>query len=268
MTLPLPAPLSTALAAALPMLLVGLAGSVHCVGMCGGIVSAFSLAPGRPVPVALVAARPAARAASLAPALPRVLAYNAGRLASYTAAGAIAGGVSGGVRLLAGFAAVEAVALWLVGAMLVVLGLYLMDAWRGLAVLERLGGHLWRRLEPLTAALLPLDSPAKLFAVGAVWGWLPCGMVYSALLVALVSGSALAGALVMLAFGLGTLPLLLTIGVAGARWRAALKRRAVRVVGGAVVLGFGVAGLVRAAAGAAPDWLLALCHTPAALALP
>lgn len=249
------------LSTAVPMLLVGLAGSVHCAGMCGGIVSAFSLAPPRrQVGIAVRCAPSSSFSCSALSALPRVLAYNAGRLASYTAAGAIAGGISGGVRLLAGVAAVEAVALWLIGAMLIALGLYLMDAWRGLAVLERLGGRLWRHLEPLTAALLPLDTPYKLFGVGAVWGWLPCGMVYSALLVALVSGSALTGAAVMLAFGLGTLPLLLAMGVAGAHWRAALQRRAVRVGGGLVVLLFGVTTLGRAALGAAPPWLLALCH--------
>ena len=249
-------------AAAAPMLLVGLAGSVHCAGMCGGIVSAFSLAPVRAFPVPVIATRGGLAAGwlPLQPAL-RVLAYNAGRIASYTTAGALAGGAGSiGAGRLAGFAAFETVGLWLAGALLVMLGLYLMDAWRALAVLERLGGHLWRRLEPLTAALLPLDRPYKLFALGALWGWLPCGMVYSALALALLSGSAAAGALLMLAFGLGTLPLLLALGVAGARWRSALRLRAVRVGAGAVVLAFGVAGLARAAAGAAPPWLLAWCH--------
>lgn len=247
-------------AAAAPMLLVGLAGSVHCAGMCGGIVSAFSLAPVRAFPVPVIATR-GGLAAGWLPMAPRVLAYNAGRIASYTAAGALAGGAGSiGAGRLASFAAFETVGLWLAGALLVMLGLYLMDAWRALAVLERLGGHLWRRLEPLTAALLPLDRPYKLFALGALWGWLPCGMVYSALALALLSGSAAAGALLMLAFGLGTLPLLLALGVAGARWRTALRLRAVRVGAGAVVLAFGVAGLARAAAGAAPPWLLAWCH--------
>jgi len=236
--------------AVLPMLMVGLAGSVHCAGMCGGIVSAFSMAPARPFPVPLVRERTMLWR--------RVLAYNSGRIASYAAAGALAGGVGGGARVLLRMAAVEAIGQWVVSAMLVVLGLYLMDLWRALAQLERLGGHLWRRLEPLTALLLPLDSPVKLVAMGAIWGWLPCGMVYSALLVALASGSALSGAALMLAFGLGTLPLLLAMGVAGARLRAMLGRRSVRLAGGAVVLGFGVVGLLRAAAGA-PPWLAALC---------
>jgi hypothetical protein len=246
------------LATLLPMLLVGLAGSVHCVGMCGGIVSAFSMAPGRRSVIPIVrTSRPA-----MMPALANVLMYNSGRLASYTVAGALAGGFGGALRLFGRVAAVEAVALWAVSLVLLALGLYLMDVWRGLAVLERLGGNLWRRLEPLTALLLPLDSPLKLVAMGALWGWLPCGMVYSALLAALASGSAGAGAALMLAFGLGTLPLLLLIGVAGARLREALQRRPLRIASGAVVLGFGMAGLWRAAAGTAPAWLDGLCVSP------
>src|SRR5450830_240210 len=135
----------------LSMLLVGLAGSVHCVGMCGGIVSAFSMLPARAsgaFPVAVVTRT--ARHGALA----RVLAYNGGRIASYGAAGALAGalggGLGGGARQLAA------------------LGLYLAGAWRGLALLEGLGGHLWRRLEPATALLLPLDRPHQLFAMGAL----------------------------------------------------------------------------------------------------
>ncbi|MDB5960190.1 MAG: cytochrome biosis protein [Massilia sp.] len=246
----LAAPPSAFLLPLLPMLLVGLAGSVHCVGMCGGIVSAFSMLPGRAFPVAVV------RQAAPQRVLVRVAAYNAGRIASYCAAGALAGAiggqVGGGARQLAGVASLAAIAmpgLWLVSAMLVALGLYLSGAWRGLAVLERLGGHLWRRIEPFTAMLLPLDRPHKLFAMGALWGWLPCGMVYSSLLAALVCGSAAQGALLMLAFGLGTLPLLIAVGVAGGQLRALLQRRPARFACGALVAGFGVAGMLRAAGG-------------------
>jgi sulfite exporter TauE/SafE len=143
----------------------------------------------------------------------------------------------------------------------VMLGLYLMDAWRGLARLEQLGRIGWRRLEPVTRLLLPLDTPGKLLAMGALWGWLPCGMVYSVLLTAMLSGSALSGASVMLAFGLGTLPMLLSIGLLGAPLRNWIQRRAVRVASGLVVLGFGVLGLVRAATGISHGWIDALCLT-------
>jgi sulfite exporter TauE/SafE len=238
-----------------PVFMVGLLGSVHCAGMCGGIVGAFSVAPVRAFPVAVVSLRSAAPSAALA----RVMAYNSGRIASYAVAGALAGGVAGGARALAGLAVVETIGYWLANLMLVVLGLYLMDAWRGLAHLEQLGRKAWRRIEPVTAMLLPLDSPLKLVAMGALWGWLPCGMVYSVLLTAMLSGSALSGAAVMLAFGLGTLPMLLSMGLLGAPLRAWIGRRAVRVASGAVVLGFGLLGMLRAAGGVSHGWIDALC---------
>jgi sulfite exporter TauE/SafE len=234
--------------------MIGLLGSVHCAGMCGGIVGAFSVAPVRRFPVPVITTRPAP-----ATALVRVLAYNSGRIASYATAGALAGGLAGGARALTHMAAIETAGYWLANLMLVALGLYLMDAWRGLARLEQLGRHLWQRIEPATARLLPLDSPQKLLALGALWGWLPCGMVYSVLLTAMLSGSAAGGASVMLAFGLGTLPMLLSLGLAGAPLRSWIGRRPVRLACGLVVLGFGVLGLVRAWFGISHGWIDALC---------
>jgi sulfite exporter TauE/SafE len=245
-----------------PVFLVGLAGSVHCVGMCGGIVSAFSLAPpgapAFPVPVVTLAAPRTADGAA------RTLAYNTGRIGSYALAGAIAGGLAGGARTLAGIASLQAGGYWMANLMLVVLGLYLMGAWAGLTRLEQLGQGLWRRLRPLMAHIMPLDTPLKMLALGALWGWLPCGMVYSVLLTAMLAGSAQAGAAVMLAFGLGTLPMLMLLGLAGARLRAALQQRTVRAAGGLLVLGFGILGLARAAGGMPMGWLDTLCLSGAA----
>jgi len=266
----------------LPVFAVGLAGSVHCAGMCGGIVGALTAAGaprnvngnggnGRGGARAVIAIVPAAAAARpvrsvAAAATLRVLSYNAGRIASYMAAGALAGGLAGGVATLAGIAAWQSAAYWLANLMLAALGLYLMDAWRGLALLEAGGRTLWRRIEPLIAPLLPMDTPAKAFALGGLWGWLPCGMVYSMLLTAMLSGSAAHGAAVMFAFGAGTVPMLLALGLAGARLRALLhaggRARRLRIACGLLVLGFAVAGLARAAAGAdsiGHDWLDALC---------
>lgn len=241
----------------LPVFLVGLAGSVHCIGMCGGIVSAFSLPPSTraPFPVAVVSdAAPPAAAASL-----RVLAYNAGRIGSYATTGAIAGGLANGAGTLAGLAGWQAAGFWLANLMLVVLGLYLMDAWRGLTRLEQLGQGVWRRLRPLMRLILPLDSPFKMFAMGALWGWLPCGMVYSVLITAMLSGSAGSGAAVMTAFGLGTLPMLAVLGVAGSGLRGALQRAPVRRIAGAVVIVFGLLGIARAVSGLPHGWLDVLC---------
>ena len=244
----------------LPIFIVGLVGSVHCIGMCGGIVGALSSAPGvgststpqRVIPIA----------SKLRQQSGIVLSYNAGRIGSYMVAGALAGGLVGGALALTQIAALQTSAYWLANLMLVALGLYLMDLWHGLARLEAAGQFLWRRLQPLFKHLLPMDHPLKAFALGGLWGWLPCGMVYSVLLTALLSGSALDGALVMLAFGLGTLPMLLGLGLLGARLRQRMQQRVVRIACGAVVLSFGILGLVRATSGVSLGWLDALCLTP------
>ena len=258
--------------ALLPVFVIGLLGGVHCVGMCGGIVSAFSIAtPGRrPFPVAVTAA-PADTPAA-APAGPaflaaaadsgtRVLAFNAGRIGSYAIAGALAG-LLGSVPALINVAAVQTAAYWLANAMLVALGLTLMNAWHGLARVEQVGQLLWRRVQPAIRRLLPVRHVGQALALGGLWGWVPCGMVYSVLMTALLTGSALNGALVMLAFGLGTLPLLFSIGVAGTAMQGFLQRPRVRLAAGALVLAFGVLGLVRAGTGLSYGWLDSVCITP------
>jgi len=277
----------------LPVFVVGMAGSIHCVGMCGGIVGALSAtATATPAPVqklarnvipvaaghahgrmpAIVSAGPA-RAAGAMTALPQVLAYNAGRIASYMLAGALAGGLAGelaGARGMAALAGVQLGLYWLANLMLMALGLYLMNAWRGLAVLEQGGRVVWRAAQPAIAplmrALMPANSPPKAFALGALWGWLPCGMVYSVLATAMFSGSAMGGASVMLAFGLGTLPMLTGLGLMGARIQRAMQKPRVRIACGLLVLAFGMIGIARATGIAAgsitPDWINILCLTP------
>ncbi len=250
----------------LPIFFIGLLGSVHCVGMCGGIVAAFSVAPQkRPFPVAVVAASSAMVSAALSDnvdTMARVLAYNTGRIASYAAAGAIMGGLSGGVFALAKISALQTIAYLLANLMLVVLGLYLMDAWRGLAKLENIGQRIWRRVQPLTIWLLPIDSKLKILGLGVLWGWLPCGMVYSVLLTALLSGSAVSGASVMLAFGLGTLPTLLMMGLFGAQIRNWMQRPFVRLACGLMILSFGLFGLMRVAYGPSMHWFDSFCISP------
>lgn len=251
----------------LPVFLVGLAGSVHCVGMCGGIVGALSAnmadvratAPARAV-------IPIASASLAAPMLTRVLAYNTGRITSYMLAGAMAGGLAGGAQSLAGLVGLQLGFYWLANLMLISLGLYLMNVWRGLAWLEQGGRVLWQRAQPTLAPLMKTLMPARhahqALALGALWGWLPCGMVYSVLLTAMLSGDALDGAAVMLAFGLGTLPMLMGLGLLGARLTHAMRRPALRIACGVMVLDFGLLGLVRAAGGFTPEWMDILCLTP------
>ncbi|MBC7413934.1 MAG: sulfite exporter TauE/SafE family protein [Herminiimonas sp.] len=249
--------------ALIPVFLIGLLGSVHCVGMCGGIVGAFSSAPSaaprRRFPVAVVSVTSAARLADLFDGGIRALAYNAGRLGSYAIAGAIAGGAVGGASTLTGLSTLQAGGYWLANLMLVALGLYLSGTWLGLARLESAGQAVWRRIQPLMKHLLPLDRWWKVLALGGLWGWLPCGMVYGVLVTAMFSGSAASGAAVMLAFGLGTLPMLLTLGLFGQQLRAWSRGRGVRLAGGLVILTFGLIGLARAAGGLPAPWLDTLC---------
>lgn len=177
----------------LSALLIGLAGSVHCVAMCGGIVGALSFSI------------PKDRSP-----LPFELAYHSGRLASYSLAGAITGGlgqlfshqIAGGMAILN----------LLSGLFLLALALYIGNWWRGLSWLEKQGAKLWRPVAPLSKRFIPFKSPAWALPYGLIWGWLPCGLVYSSLTWSLAAGSVHQGALLMLMFGLGTLPALLTLG--------------------------------------------------------
>lgn len=207
----------------LALFIVGLLGAGHCAGMCGGIVGALSLQSpqgGASVPVHL--------------------AYNFGRIASYGLAGLLAGALGA----VAGDLMPLQRGLYLFASlMLVALGIYLLGATQSLAWLERGGQGVWRHIQPFTARFLPVRGVAQALPLGLLWGWLPCGLVYSALTTALAAGSAGKGALLMLAFGLGTLPNLLLAGLLLARFRRFAQARATRVVSGLLVLGYGLYGL-------------------------
>ena len=207
----------------LALFLIGLLGGTHCVGMCGGIVGALSMGAGK---------RPSLH-----------LAYNLGRIISYALAGAIAGTLGGASLALSDQLPVRIILFILANLMLVALGLYLVGITRALALSERLGQKLWRRLQPLTKRFLPARTAAQAFPLGLLWGWLPCGLVYSALVTALTSGSAGRGAGSMLAFGLGTLPNLLLAGLLAVRLRDYAARPVVRITAGLLVLGYGLWGL-------------------------
>ncbi|OGA31021.1 MAG: hypothetical protein A3F77_07380 [Betaproteobacteria bacterium RIFCSPLOWO2_12_FULL_67_28] len=219
------------------MFVAGIASGVHCIGMCGGIVAVF----GTRRTIALTPARAPGRAD-----FARQLAFNGGRISSYTVAGAMAGLAGGAAAAMAGALPVQALLYAGANVMLVLVGLYLMGAARLLMRLEPLGGPLWRRLQPYAARGLAARTVPHAFAAGLAWGWLPCGLVYGALAAAAFAATPGGGALAMLAFGLGTLPNLLAAGMAAAWLRRWFALRAVRVGAGVVVLGFGVFGLAHA----------------------
>ncbi len=206
--------------------LMGLLGGVHCAGMCGGVVLALCGDAG---------ARPAL-----------ALGYNLGRIGTYGLLGALAGSLGGGMALVSGTLSVQLALYIAAQVMLIALGAYLAGYTGALRRLEALGAHLWPTIGSLAKALLPGLTPLRAVAVGSLWGFLPCAMVYSLLVTASVSGSALRGALVMLAFGAGTLPTLLLSARAARRLRGWVARPRLRMAVGALVAAFGVVGLVRA----------------------
>ncbi|TBU72022.1 cytochrome biogenesis protein [Pseudomonas daroniae] len=205
----------------LSALILGLLGGGHCLGMCGGLMGALSLA---------IPAEQRNRRLHL------LLAYNAGRILSYALAGLLLG--------LAGWALASGpmatVLRGIAGLLLIAMGLYLAGWWSGLTRIETLGRGLWRHLQPLTRRFMPVTSPSRALVLGGLWGWLPCGLVYSTLLWAASQGDALHSAALMLAFGIGTLPVLLATGLAAERLGSLLRQRGVRVAGGLLVMLFGV----------------------------
>lgn len=205
--------------------LLGFFSTLHCIGMCGGIIGALSLS----LPLKVRSSKPKL--------FSYVLTYNIGRLISYSFAGLIAGMVGAGVLQSTGFDQGHAV-LRIVGvAMMVAIGLYLTGWLPQMASVEKIGIPVWKRLEPIGRKLVPVASLPRALAYGLIWGWLPCGLVYFVLVWALTAGDALHGALTMLAFGLGTLPTLVTAGFMTS-WitRFAHSKRARQIVGLLIII--------------------------------
>lgn len=224
---------STSLLAAF---LVGLTGGVHCFGMCGGIVTALTL--GLPAPP---------NSAPWRTRWPYLFAYNGGRIISYVAAGALAGGVGAWATHWASVRHAQLGLQILAGFFMILLGLYLAGWWPVLSRLERAGGVVWRRIEPLGRRLLPVRTTVQALGVGLVWGWLPCGLVYSVLIWALSAGGTLNGALLLLCFGLGTLPMLLAMGALATTLAPFVRGPTLRLWAGALVIVFGIYHIGRVA---------------------
>jgi sulfite exporter TauE/SafE len=211
--------------------LVGLLGGVHCLSMCGGLVGTLTLGLDPHI------RRDPWRM------LPYQLTYNLARIAGYATAGALFGGLGAVLLQLDAYQVVQRVLYGLAAVVMILLGLYLGGWWRLIAVVERAGARLWRRIEPIGRRMLPIRRPLQAAALGYLWAWIPCGLVYSVLITAVATGSPVEGALVMLAFGAGTLPNLLGIGLlAGAAARLA-ERAWVRQAAGLLVMAFGLYAL-------------------------
>lgn len=209
----------------LPLLLsaftLGLLGGGHCIGMCGGVMGALGMA----IPADQQSRK-----------LHYLVIYNLGRILSYALAGFLFG--------LAGWAVGQSpVAMGmrvLAGLLLIAMGLYLAGWWFGLTRLEKLGQHIWRPIQKRAKGLMPLKKRRHALLLGALWGWLPCGLVYSTLIWSASQGNAQLSALLMFCFGLGTWPVLIASGFAAERLGQFLRNSKVRAVAGLLVILYGI----------------------------
>ncbi|MDO8415396.1 MAG: sulfite exporter TauE/SafE family protein [Agitococcus sp.] len=209
-------------------LAAGFFGSPHCLGMCGGIVSALSFALSSQTPQRRFMLQTL---------------YHLGRLISYSFLGLLVGLLGQG--LLAPLANSK----WpyiATAVMMIAFGLYLTGWWRGLDKLEALGGRLWQKMSPLRQRFMPINSPPRALIAGMLWGFLPCGLVYSALALALTSANAVTSSMAMLAFGLGTLPMMLLAGSTAGALKQKLQQHGWRTANGLLVIAFGVWTLLQA----------------------
>lgn len=208
--------------------IAGLLGSGHCIGMCGGIVGALTMS------------LPDNIRQSHNKLIPYILTYNIGRIGSYTLAGVLMGFLGAQFAGVLPLENPRVIAMWVSSIFMILLGLYIGGWWQVLTYLEKAGQKLWRKIEPLGRRLLPVKSPLQALGLGILWGWLPCGLVYSILAFSLTSGSALQGGFLMLSFGLGTLPMLFAMG-ATSQWLTRFAQKLiVRRIAGAMVILFGL----------------------------
>lgn len=193
--------------------------------MCGGISSALSLQT------------PTGKG-FYARLMTTTSVYNFGRLTSYSLMGAIVGYV--GVTAADTWASLQVTLRTLASLMLILAGIYLTGLWNGLQPLERLGALLWRKLSPLNQRIQILQGSKRDFFLGLLWGWIPCGLVYSALTFAAVQQNVLQSSFSMLCFGLGTLPAMLTTGLLYRSVHSIKSSRGVHICSGLLLIAFGL----------------------------
>ena len=197
--------------------LLGLMGSSHCISMCGGISAALGFQNEQKDW--------------------RLISYNLGRLFTYTVIGIAAGLIGSEVTLA--MPLLGPGLRTLAGLLLMAMGLYLAGWWMGLTKLEAAGQRIWRHIQPVTSKLLPINNHRQAFSLGLLWGFLPCGLVYSTLSWALATANWQLSGLLMLAFGLGTLPGMLITGFAGKTVLAFLRQKQARIVAACLMIALG-----------------------------
>ncbi len=202
----------------------GLLGSAHCLGMCGGISGLFAAG---------------ATVASIKTQMPLAIAYNLGRIISYAFLGVVVATIgSTSVEAIPGLAGPVRLAS---GVLIILVGLQVAFGWRLLGAVEKVGARIWNRLVPRAKTLIPATSVTKAAGLGLIWGWLPCGLVYSALFLAATTAEPAGGGLVMIAFGLGTMPAMILTGLGASRLSAFMSRN--RLGAGILIIILGLATL-------------------------
>lgn len=205
--------------------LLGLFSTIHCIAMCGSVIGALTLS------------LPMSVRESQRKMLPYVFNYNLGRLVSYATAGAIVGLLSAPLVTINGHIILR----YLSVIVMVAMGLYLAGWFPRFAHMERMGAPIWRWLQPLGRKLLPVQSTFQALLLGLVWGWLPCGLVYAALAVAATVGEPVKASLVMLAFGVGTLPAVMGSGLFTGMLAAMARAKHLRQIAGLLIIAMALA---------------------------
>jgi uncharacterized protein len=204
-------------------ILLGLMGASHCLAMCGGIISSLS-----------IVTREQSRR------WPLVVSYQLGRISCYTLFGLAFGWLGFHTNQLSPLPVLQVLS----GVLLILMGLYISRLWMAISYLERAGKLVWNKISPLSKPLLPVTNSRQAILLGALWGWLPCGLVYTALGYALTTASPVNSALFMLFFGLGTLPATLLAGAASLRLKSWLNHPVVRNISALLFIGLGVYSLL------------------------
>ena len=211
----------------LTLFLLGFFGGTHCVGMCGGLSSAFALQLPNNINRTIL-----------------ILLLNLGRLSSYMLIGIAVGVLSQLGMLLPHLRPIQLSLMFFANVLLFFTGCYLSGLVAWSARIEVIGKPIWQKINPLLNRLLPIKSFSACFIVGALWGWLPCGLVYNAAVYALSTGSAWRGGFYLLAFGLGTLPNLLAVGLFANQLRDLLQKRIIRFIAGMMVSTWAIIQLI------------------------
>lgn len=200
-------------------LILGLMGGSHCIGMCGGIIGSLSLATKETGRKWL-----------------NISLYQLGRIASYSVFGVLGGWLGTQSNDLLQIPVLQTLS----GILLILMGLYISRVWMGLIYLERAGKVLWNRISPLSKKLLPVKNASQALLLGGLWGWLPCGLVYTAIGYSITASDPLYSGLFMFSFGLGTLPATLLAGAASMTLKSWLNKSPVRLISAAIFIGFGI----------------------------